>query len=52
MEKRIYTPMEQNLIGGAMLLQKLNDALKLDLMLLEMEREVSLMDGLPLLGAE
>lgn len=52
MEKRIYTPMEQNMIGGAKLLQKLNDALKLDLMLLEMEREVGLMDGLPLPGSK
>ena len=49
--KEMYTPMERNLVAGAQLLQRLNDALKLDLMLLELEKSVGLMDGIPV-GAE
>lgn len=52
MEKKIYTPMERNMVSGALALQKLNEALKLDLMLLDLEKSVGLMDGLPLPGAE
>ena len=48
MEKEIYTQSERNLVAGAQLLQKLNKALELDLLLLELERSVGLMDGLPL----
>ena len=52
MEKKIYSPMERNMISGAKLLQKLNEALKADLLLLDLEKSVGLMDGLPLPGAE
>lgn len=48
MEKNIYTQQERNLVEGAKVLAQLNKALKLDLMLLELERSVGLMDGLPL----
>ena len=47
-KKEIYTPMERNLVAGAQVLQNLNKALKLDLMLLELEASVGLMDGMPL----
>lgn len=52
MEKQIYTPMEKVLVSGALYLEALEtkkkavDAAKLDLMLLEMEKQVNLMDGL------
>lgn len=59
MEKEIYTPMESILIEGAKKLttkevveaaietkEQLNDALKLDLMLLEMEAKADMMDGM------
>ena len=48
MEKEIYTPMERNLIEGAKVLERMGDVFKLDLMLLELERSVRLMDGMPL----
>lgn len=48
MEKEIYTQQERNLVEGAKALDRLNAALKLDLLLLELERSVGLMDGLPL----
>lgn len=53
-KKEIYTPMEQVLVQGAIYAEaletkkKANQALALDLMLLEMEAEQGLMDGLPL----
>ena len=46
--KEIYTKEERNLIDGAKVLEKMNAALQLDLLLLELERSVGLMDGLPL----
>lgn len=54
MQKEIYTPMEDVLIKSALLAQALETkkkeeaALKLDLLLLEMEEKQGLMDGLPL----
>ena len=54
MENNVYTPMEQVLIKGALLAQALEtkkkavDVAKLDLMLLEMERQQDMMDGLQL----
>lgn len=44
----IYTNEERILIEGATALERLNKALQLDLMLLELEKSVGLMDGLPL----
>lgn len=49
MEKEIYTPMERNLIKGAQALQDLNAALKLDLLLLELESSLGMMDGFPII---
>ena len=52
MEKEIYTPMEKVLVQGALLAQaletkkKLAQAESLDLMLLEMEEQQELLDGL------
>ena len=55
MEKEIYSPMEKILIAGAQLYEeaaatkaKEAEALKLDLMLLEMEEKMGLMDGIAL----
>lgn len=48
MEKEIYTPMERNLVKGAQALVNLNKALKLDLLLLELESSIGLMDGFPI----
>ena len=64
MTNNIYSPMEKVLIEGALMLHgddsreevlpaansKYFEALKLDLMLLELESKVGLMDGLPLEG--
>ena len=53
MQKEIYTPMEKVLIKSAYLAQALETkkkeeaALKLDLLLLEMEEKQGLIDGLP-----
>lgn len=50
----IYTPMEEVLIKSALLAEametkrKTAEALKLDMMLLEMEEKQGLIDGLPL----
>ena len=52
MEKNIYTQQERNLVAGGQLLERLNKALQLDLLLLELEKSVGLMDGLPVVGAE
>lgn len=52
MERKIYTENEAILIDGVKLLEKLNEALQLDLMLLELEKSVGLMDGLPLPGGD
>ena len=58
MQKEIYTPMEKVLIQSALLAQALEtkqqttEALKLDLLLLEMEKEQGLLDGLPVEGAQ
>ena len=52
--EKIYTPMEEVLIKGALYMQaketkaKTNELLKLDLLLLEAEEKAGLMDGLPL----
>ena len=52
MEKEIYTPMEQVLIQSALLAQaletkeKMVEAAALDLMLLEMEQQQDMLDGL------
>lgn len=46
MEKEIYTPMEKVLIEGIKTKQKLVEAAELDLLLLEMEKQFDLMDGL------
>lgn len=49
--QEIYTKEERTLIDGAKWaekLQELNEALKLDLMLLELEASVGLMDGMPI----
>jgi hypothetical protein len=40
-----YTPMERILIEGAKIHQAMEDALKLDLMLLELEAKADMMDG-------
>lgn len=48
MEREIYTRSEQIMIEGAKLIQAKQDtaaALRLDLMLLEMESEFNMMDG-------
>lgn len=50
MERKIYEQNEAILIDGVKVLEKLNQALKLDLMLLELEASVGLMDGLPVVG--
>ena len=53
MQKEIYTPMEKVLLKSALLAQALQDkkkaveVAKLDLMLLKMEEEQGLIDGLP-----
>ena len=51
MEKEIYTKEERILLDGISALERLNKALQLDLVLLELEKSVGLMDGLPLEGA-
>lgn len=54
MQKDIYTPMEQVLVEGALYAQALEtkkkviDTIALDALLLELEEQVGLMDGLPL----
>lgn len=58
MQKEIYTPMEQVLVKSALYVEALEtrkaqvEALKLDLLLLEMESALGLQDGLPVEGAE
>lgn len=47
-ENNIYTPMERIMIEGVKTLERTRKALELDLMLLELEKSVGLMDGLPL----
>lgn len=58
MKKETYTPMEKILIAGAQLYEeaaatneKVTQALEMDLLLLDMEQQVGLMDGLPVGGA-
>ena len=52
MKNEIYTPMEKNLIQGALYLEALETkkkttaALELDLMLLELEAKADMMDGM------
>lgn len=46
MEKEIYTPMERILIEGLKIKQQTNDLLELDEMLLKMEAQANMMDGL------
>lgn len=48
MENKIYTKEERTLVEGAKSLQKLNKALSLDLLLLELEASLGMMDGMPL----
>lgn len=47
-KKEIYTKEERIMLDGISALEKLNKALQLDLLLLELEKSVGLMDGLPL----
>ena len=46
MEKEIYTPMERILIEGVKIHEDMCKALELDLMLLEMEAQQDMLDGL------
>lgn len=46
--KEFYTKEERNLVEGAKVLEQLNKALRLDLLLLELESSLGLMDGMPL----
>ena len=48
MENKFYSKSEAIMIEAAKNLEKLNLALQMDLMLLEMEEKVGLMDGIPL----
>lgn len=56
MEKTIYTQEEHNLIQGALIAQALQTkadllkAIELDLLLLDMEAQQGLQDGLPMEG--
>ena len=48
MEKEIYTPMERILIEALITKEQERKALELDLMLLQMEAQAGLMDGVEL----